>query len=108
MASKNDKFIPALSFGFLTPLYDPVVALTTREKAFKRELVRQVQLQPGQSALDLACGTATLTIALKQDCPRAEISGIDGDPKILELARRKIEKAGFEITLDTGLSVEMP
>ncbi len=71
MANKDDKFIPALSFDFLTPLYDPVVALTTREKAFKTELVRQIDLQPGQRALDLGCGTATLTIALKDKCPLA-------------------------------------
>ena len=108
MASKNDKFIPALSFDFLTPLYDPVVALTTREKAFKSELVRQADLKPGERALDLACGTATLTIALKNNCPQAEIFGLDGDSKILELARRKVEKAGLEITLDAGLSYEMP
>ena len=46
---------------------------------------RQSNLQPGQRALNLACGTATLTIALKKKCPRAEIFGLDGDPRILEL-----------------------
>lgn len=104
----NDKFIPALSFNFLTPLYDPVAAITTREKTFKRELVRQIDLQPHESVLDLACGTATLTIALKQSCLRANVLGLDGDPKILGLARRKIEKAGVEIDLDVGLSDRMP
>lgn len=108
MANKIDKFIPALSYDFLTPLYDPVVALTTRERAFKSELVRQAHLTPGQRALDLACGTATLTIALKRTYPQAEIFGLDGDPKILELAGRKIEKANLEITLDAGISFEMP
>lgn len=108
MVSKNDKYVPALSHDFLTPLYDPVVALTTREKKFKSALLRQIVLQPGRRILDLGCGTATLTIALKKSCPRAEIYGLDGDARILEIARRKAEKANVEIALDRGLSFELP
>jgi ubiquinone/menaquinone biosynthesis C-methylase UbiE len=106
--SAKDKYIPALSFDFLTPLYDPVVALTSREKSFKPELVRQTALQPGGRALDLGCGTATLTIALKKSCPQAVVFGLDGDAKILEIARRKAEKANAEIKLDEGFSFELP
>ncbi|MCY7375939.1 MAG: methyltransferase domain-containing protein [Pyrinomonadaceae bacterium] len=105
---KKDNFIPALSFDFLTSLYDPVVALTTREKEFKRELVRQIDLRPMRRILDLACGTATVTIALKQSCPQAEVFGLDGDAKILHRARQKIEKSNAKIALSVGLSNEMP
>ena len=35
---KNEKYIPALSYDWLTSFYDPVVALTTRESAFKKAL----------------------------------------------------------------------
>lgn len=104
----NDSYVPALSFNFLTPLYDPVVALTTRERAFKRALLQQADLQASQRVLDLGCGTATLTIALKKSCLQAEIFGLDGDEKILALARRKALKSGAEINLDQGLSFEMP
>lgn len=104
----KEKYIPALSFDFLTPIYDPVAALTTREKIFKRELVNQVALQPAQRILDLGCGTATLTVALKESCPEAEVFGLDGDAKILEIARRKAEQAGAEIKFETGLSYKMP
>lgn len=108
MNNINDKYTPALSYDFLTPLYDPIVALTTREKTFKRELLRQVDLRAGMQTLDLGCGTATLTVAMKQSCRQAEVFGLDGDAKILELARRKVEKAGLEIALDAGLSYKMP
>lgn len=108
MDSKNDKYVPALSYDFLTPLYDPVVALTTRERAFKRALLRQIGLRAGMKTLDLGCGTATLTIALKKDCPQAKVFGLDGDAKILEIARRKIEKANVEIAFEAGLSYELP
>lgn len=52
----NEKHIPALGFGWLTPLYDPVVQLTTREKTFKKALVEQTNFKAGQTILDLACG----------------------------------------------------
>ena len=104
----TDRFIPALAYRWLTPLYDPVVALTTRERTFKAALLAQAALQQGQRVLDLACGTATLTIAAKRSQPQAEIVGLDGDPDILERARRKATEAGVELRFDQALSNQMP
>lgn len=36
MNANNQQYIPALRYNWLTWLYDPVVALTTREKTFKK------------------------------------------------------------------------
>jgi ubiquinone/menaquinone biosynthesis C-methylase UbiE len=108
MPGKDEHYIPALSYDRLTFLYDPVVRLTTREAAFKAALLSQAQIQPGQRVLDLACGTATLTIAIKQAHPQATVIGIDGDPAILRRARAKAKQAGVEIQLDEGLSYELP
>jgi ubiquinone/menaquinone biosynthesis C-methylase UbiE len=104
----TQRYIPALSYRWLTPLYDPVVALTTRERAFKAALIEQANLQPGQRVLDLACGTATLTIAAKNAQPQAAITGLDGDPEILERARAKAQAAGVELPFDQALSHAMP
>lgn len=108
MPGKDEHYIPALSYDRLTFLYDPVVRLTTREAAFKAALLSQAQIQPGQRVLDLACGTATLTIAIKQAHPQATVIGIDGDPAILRRARAKAKQAGVEMQLDEGLSYELP
>ena len=80
------KYVPALRFHFLTPLYDVVVGATTREGTFKTNLVTQACIQPEQRVLDLACGTGTLAIWLKQSCPEAEIVCVDGDDSILSIA----------------------
>lgn len=104
----KDKYIPALSFDFLTPFYDPVVKWTTRETIFKEKLVRQIEIKPNGRLLDLACGTATLTIALKGKFPQAEIHGLDGDAKILHLARRKAAAAGAEINFTEAFSTALP
>lgn len=105
---KNDNYIPALGYDVLTPFYDTVVGGTTREKFFKRALVEQSRIKINHRVLDLACGTGTLTIWLKKAAPEAEIIGIDGDPKILGLAREKSLAGNLEIRFDEGMSYALP
>lgn len=104
----TERYIPALAYRRLTPLYDPVVRWTTREGAFKAALLKQADLRSGQQVLDLACGTATLTIAAKRAAPGADISGVDGDPEILQRARAKAAAAAVELRFDHALSHRMP
>jgi hypothetical protein len=52
------RFVPALGFKALTPLYDGVVKATTREGLFKQTLIAQANIQPGQHVLDLRAAPA--------------------------------------------------
>ncbi len=106
--SVPDKYIPALSYDRLTPVFDPVLRWSMRELDLKRRLIAQARIESGQRVLDLGCGTATLTILLKQTHPAAEVVGLDGDPKILTIAEAKVAKAGVDLTLDQGLAYDMP
>jgi ubiquinone/menaquinone biosynthesis C-methylase UbiE len=103
-----DRYVPALGFRWLTPLYDSVVRLTTRERAFKQALLSQAGLSSGQEVLDLACGTGTLTIWAKQRSPGLRLVGLDGDADVLARARAKAQAAGLEIAFDEGLSTALP
>lgn len=105
---EKDKYIPALGFDFLTPYYDTAVKWTTRETVFKEKLVGQVEIPADGRLLDLACGTATLTIALKKKFPEAKIYGLDGDAKILNIARRKAAASGAEINFTESYSTALP
>ena len=105
---KNEKYIPALSYDWLTPFYDTVVRLTTREKVFKKALVEQAKIKANHRVLDLACGTGTLTILIRQMQPQAAVVGIDGDAKILEIAKTKAKESGVEIQFDEGMSFDLP
>lgn len=105
---EKDKYIPALGFDFLTPFYDMAVKWTTRETVFKEKLVGQVEIPADGRLLDLACGTATLTIALKKKFPKAKIYGLDGDAKILNIARRKAAASGAEINFTESYSTALP
>lgn len=55
MTARPARYIPALRFDWLKPLYDPVLRWVMREERFKGILVAQVGLQAEQRALDLGC-----------------------------------------------------
>ena len=65
-------------------------------------------MKPGHEILDLASGTGTLAIWMKLSHLTAIVTGIDGDPAILSLAKRKAQKAGVNITFDHGISTSLP
>lgn len=106
--AKNEKYIPALRFGRLTPFYDPILRWVMREEQFKQQLIRQAHIQAGQNVLDLGCGTATLTILIKQTHHTAQVTGLDGDPRVLSIGRAKAARVGAAITLDQGMSFLLP
>jgi SAM-dependent methyltransferase len=108
MAQAQSTYVPALGLHWLTRFYDPVIRLTLREEAFKQSLVRQAGLAPGHAALDLGCGTGTLTLMLKHACPEAHVTGLDGDPEVLGLARQKIAASGLAVELREGLAYDLP
>src|SRR3954454_22548970 len=108
MAGRRQQFVPALRFDSLTRLYDPIVALTSRERGFKRRLLAHARIKDGEAVLDLACGTGTLAIEIKKDHPKAKVSALDGDRAILTRARAKAKEAGVKIEFQRGLSNELP
>ena len=100
--------MPALGYSWLTSYYDIVVGKTTRERTFKNALIEQAGFKPGHQILDLASGTGTLAIWIKQSQPAATVMGLDADPDILALAKRKAKRAKVDITLEKGLSTHLP
>ncbi len=100
-------YLPPLRFRALTRLYDPAVALL-REPEWRTELARQVGLGPGLRALDVGCGTGTLTILLAQSCPGAEVVGMDVDGQALALARRKAAAARVRVSWQEGRAEAPP
>lgn len=107
-APQNEKFIPALGFHLFTPFYDLIVGLTGRERTVKEALIQQIDLQPGQKVLDLACGTGTLAVMVKKCESAIELNGVDADQRMLNKARRKTESAGVSICFDQALSFSLP
>lgn len=108
MSEDRSNYIPALRYEWLTGFYDMVMDKMMRETTFKQALVRQARVASGHRVLDLGCGTATLTLLIKQAQPEAEVTGLDGDPKALQIARAKVAKSGLPIALDEGMAFNLP
>ncbi|MBC7909299.1 MAG: methyltransferase domain-containing protein [Pyrinomonadaceae bacterium] len=108
MQKRKDNYIPALSYDGLTPLYDSLIRWTTPEQTFKLRLIEQARITRNHRVLDLGCGTATLTLLIKETHPEAAVVGLDGDPKILQIAGRKALAARLDITFNQGMSYDLP
>ncbi len=106
--SSESDYVPALGYHWLTPWYDAVVGATTRESVFKRALIEQARFVTGQRILDVASGTGTLAIWIKQSQPHCDVTGIDGDPAILAIASSKAQKADVVVQFDQALSYDLP
>lgn len=104
----DPKYIHALRFSALNGLYDTLVALTSRESAFKSTLLDGAGLASGQRVLDVGCGTGTLACMAAQRVPGLRLHGLDGDPAILQRARRKARQRGVVIDFVPGLSTRLP
>lgn len=104
----NQKYIPALSFRWLTPLYDAIIDGPLSIGRMRRGLLRRMGDLNNRRILDVGSGTGTMSIMVKQAFPGAQVVGLDGDPQILEIARAKARNLGLEIQFEQGMSFELP
>ena len=105
--NQTTDFVPALGRHELTGDYDKVIAVMTRERRWRAQLLRLVAPRAGQRILDVGCGTGTFAIMLKQAAPEAMVLGIDPDSAVLELARRKAAAAGAEVDWRQGFGDQL-
>lgn len=108
MSNTNEKYIPALSYRFLTPFYDFIQKYIVRDIRYKSLLIQQAAIQPGQQVLDLGCGTGTLAIMAKQAQPGAEVTGLDADPDMLKVATYKSAQLKIPVKFDVGFTNKLP
>jgi len=104
---KQEHYIHALRYSWLNAVYDPVVALTTRDRHAKEEIVSQIPSTAG-SILDVASGTGTLSRAISKASPLAEVHGVDGDHDMVRRAERLALKEGAGVTYAEGMAQELP
>jgi demethylmenaquinone methyltransferase / 2-methoxy-6-polyprenyl-1,4-benzoquinol methylase len=95
LAGTYDRYARLLSFG-----QDP------RWRSF---LVSRIEAGPGETVLDVACGTAAAAVELvrRHGC---RVVGIDQSPEMLAEGRRRVAAAGLagRIELQEGRAEELP
>lgn len=108
MSAKGDDFVPGAGFHWLTPVYDSLVALTCRDRTVKARLIATAGIRPGLRVLDLGCGTGTLALLVKRECPEADVTGFDADPRMLQRAAIKAKRSDLPITFAQGFAQTLP
>ena len=102
----DQRYVPANGRFLPTSLYDRSIAITMREGVWRPRLVREVLEGEPAEVLDLGCGSGTLAIALAVAPGPHRVTGIDGDPEILDIARAK--PGSQEVELVEGLADGLP
>jgi demethylmenaquinone methyltransferase/2-methoxy-6-polyprenyl-1,4-benzoquinol methylase len=79
-----------------------------RDQAWRRAAARMAQPQPGEDALDAACGTGDLTAMLAREKAGGRVAGADFCPEMLDLARKKFPRLPIEWVLADAHSLPFP
>ncbi len=74
-----------------------------------RAVIELAKVKPGDSVLDVACGTGNLTLtAASYAGPQGKVHGIDASPEMIDVARKKAARAGTGVVFDVGLAEKLP
>jgi demethylmenaquinone methyltransferase / 2-methoxy-6-polyprenyl-1,4-benzoquinol methylase len=84
-------------FDRIARRYDTVNTVLSggSDAGWRRRAARETGLQPGGSALDVACGSGKLTAELAKLARGGRVVGLDFSPQMLEVARRRHPQLEF-------------
>ncbi len=91
--------------------YDLTVWLATlgRDSAFRKEVLDLARVAPGESVLDVACGTGNLAIAAKERVgPTGTVYGVDASAEMIARATRKAARKGATVVFSHGIAQQLP
>ncbi len=81
-----------------------------RHKSWRKFTMKKMGVKPGDTAIDLCCGTCDWTISLARASEYGEIVGLDFSRNMLDVGSRKIKKLGLDkqIRLVQGNAMNLP
>lgn len=92
------------------PYYDLAVHITTLGQArrLRKITIDQALIKPGDSVLDVGCGTGEVTLLAKAPAKHGPVYGIDPAPEMIAVARKKAARKGIEIDFRVGVIEALP
>lgn len=106
MVTSERTYLPAAGHDWFLPMYDPLTKLLGLDTA-RRQLLDQAELRGNYRVLDVGCGTGTLAVLTKRLYPNVDVAGLDPDPRALERARRKAQRAAVFVRFNRGFADAM-
>ena len=83
-----------------------------REQAYRRLAVEALHLAPGDTLIEIGCGTGlNFALAQEQIGPEGHIIGVDQSPEMLAQARQRVERHGWhnvDLVECAGADYEFP
>lgn len=101
------RYVPALGHHCLTPLYDTVIALMTRERTWRKAFVKQIAPDQRDVIIDVGCGTGSLAVMIKRASPYSTVYGIDPDTDVLGRAEIKARDNGMLVHFMRGYGADV-
>jgi ubiquinone/menaquinone biosynthesis C-methylase UbiE len=91
--------------------YDLLASLLTlgREGALRQRLVDLARIAPGETVLDVGCGTGSLALAAKRRVgPAGRVAAIDASPEMIAQARAKSAKLSLDVEWNAARAESLP
>lgn len=110
-AKSKEEFVHSV-FESIATKYDLMNDIISfrRHKAWRKFTMKKMNVQPGQTAIDLCCGTCDWTMSIAQESKTGSIVGLDFSENMLKVGQAKVSAAGLDkqIELVQGNAMSLP
>lgn len=107
LEERDRSFLPGMGKTWLLPLYD-VFTRVAGVRALHQRAVEVAGISPGQTLVDVGCGTGNMSFAVLAAHPDARVTGLDPDGDSLRRAARKARRRRVSLTLVQGYADRVP
>jgi demethylmenaquinone methyltransferase/2-methoxy-6-polyprenyl-1,4-benzoquinol methylase len=107
----KEEFVHSV-FESIAPKYDLMNSILSfrRHKAWRKFTMKKMNVKPGETAIDLCCGTCDWTISLAQASRSGKMVGLDFSQNMLDYGAEKIKQLHLDqqIELIQGNAMSLP
>lgn len=104
---RDRSFLPGMGRTWLLPLYD-IFTRVAGVRTLHERAVELAGIAPGQTVVDVGCGTGNLSFAVLAAHQDARVTGLDPDGDSLRRAARKARRRRVSLTLVQGYADRIP
>src|SRR5690554_3104640 len=111
MTKSKEKFVHSV-FESVAPKYDLMNNILSfrRHKSWRKFTMKKMDIQQGETAIDVCCGTCDWTISIAERSKTGQVVGLDFSQNMLDVGENKIKKLSLDkqISLLHGNAMELP